>query len=293
MTSTAGTTDAAKTGADTALRVAAIQMVSAASVSENLARAGQLIGEAAAAGARLVVLPEYFVLLGRSDRDKLAIREPDGDGPLQAFLSGQAGAHGIWLVGGTLPLASASPGKVHNSSLVYGPDGRRVARYDKIHLFRFDRAGERYDEAATLVPGRTPTVFDLVAPGDGEAASQAWRIGLSVCYDLRFPELYRAMAPADLILVPSAFTWTTGSAHWELLLRARAVENQCYVLAPAQGGVHENGRRTWGHSMLVDPWGDVVASRAEDGAGVVVGDVSRARLRDVRAGLPALSHRVM
>jgi nitrilase len=293
MTSTAGTRDAAKTGADTALRVAAIQMMSAASVSENLGRAEQLIGEAAAAGARLVVLPEYFVLLGRSDRDKLAIREPDGDGPLQAFLSGQAGAHGIWLVGGTLPLACASPGKVHNSSLVYGPDGRRVARYDKIHLFRLDRGGERYDEAATLVPGRTPTVFDLAAPGEEAAASQAWRIGLSVCYDLRFPELYRAMAPADLILVPSAFTWTTGSAHWELLLRARAVENQCYVLAPAQGGVHENGRRTWGHSMLVDPWGEVVASRVEDGAGVVVGDVSRARLRDVRAGLPALSHRVM
>ena len=320
MTNTAHTADAAPIDADATLRVAAIQMVSATNVSENLGRAEQLIGEAAAAGARLVALPEYFVLLGRSDRDKLAIREADGDGPLQAFLSGQAAAHGIWLVGGTLPLASASPGKVHNSVLVYGPDGRRVARYDKIHLFRFDSGGERYDEATTLVPGRTPTVFDLSAPAQDPsapardpnapargsapargpsasardaAAPQAWRIGLSVCYDLRFPELYRVMAPADLILAPSAFTWTTGSAHWELLLRARAVENQCYLLAPAQGGVHENGRRTWGHSMLVDPWGEVVAVRAEDGAGVVVGEVTRARLKSVRAGLPALSHRVM
>jgi nitrilase len=292
MTNTAHMAGPAPDDAQATLRVAAIQMVSATNVSENLGRAEQLIGEAAAAGARLVALPEYFVLIGRSDRDKLAIREADGDGPLQAFLSGQAAAHGIWLVGGTLPLASANPGKVHNSTLVYGPDGRRVARYDKIHLFRFDSAGERYDEAATLVPGRTPTVFDLVAPASAPA-SQPWRIGLSVCYDLRFPELYRTMAPADLMLVPSAFTWTTGNAHWELLLRARAVENQCYLLAPAQGGVHENGRRTWGHSMLVDPWGEVVAVRLEDGAGVVVGDVSRARLQAVREGLPALSHRVM
>jgi nitrilase len=290
MTQAKKATGTATAVAEPTLRVAAVQMVSAANVSENLARAEQLIGEAAAAGARLVALPEYFVLLGRSDRDKLSIREADGDGPLQSFLSGQAAAHGIWLVGGTLPLASPNPGKVLNSTLVYGPDGRRVARYDKIHLFGFDNGSERFDEAATIAPGRTPAVFDLEAPG---APAATWRVGLSVCYDLRFPELYRALAPADLMLVPSAFTWTTGNAHWEVLLRARAIENQCYLLAPAQGGQHENGRRTWGHSMLVDPWGEVVAMRADDGEGVVVGEVARARLRQVRSGLPALSHRVM
>ena len=288
-------THAAGTSATTepSLRVAAVQMVSGANVSENLARAEQLIGEAAAAGARLVALPEYFVLLGRSDRDKLAIREPDGQGPLQAFLSGQAAAHGLWLVGGTMPLASANPGKVLNSTLVHGPDGRRVARYDKIHLFGFDNGSERYDESTTLLPGRTPTVFDVESAPSPGAPPATWRVGLSVCYDVRFPELYRALSPADLMLVPSSFTWTTGAAHWEVLLRARAIENQCYVLAPAQGGQHENGRRTWGHSMLVDPWGEVVSARTHDGEGVVVGDVSRARLREVRGSLPALAHRVM
>ena len=285
--------DASIGATEPTLRVAAVQMVSAVNVSDNLARAEQLIGEAAAAGARLVALPEYFVQLGRGDRDKLAIREADGDGPLQAFLSGQAAAHGIWLVGGTLPLVGPNPGKVFNSTLVYGPDGRRAARYDKIHLFGFDNGAERYDEAATIAPGRTPTVFDLESPGAAGAPSAVWRIGLSVCYDLRFPELYRALAPVDLVLLPAAFTWTTGSDHWEVLLRARAIENQCYLLAPAQGGKHESGRRTWGHSMLVDPWGAIVSLRAEDGEGVVLGDVARARLRQVRAGLPALSHRVM
>ena len=275
------------------LRVAAVQMVSAANVSDNLARAEQLIGTAAAAGARLVALPEHFALLGHSERDKLSIREADGNGPLQSFLSGQAAAHGIWLIGGTLPLASAHPGKVLNSSLVYGPDGRRVARYDKIHLFGLDHGSERFDESATIAPGRTPVVFDLQAPAREGAAGPAWRIGLSICYDLRFPVLYRALAPIDLLLVPSAFTFTTGSAHWEVLLRARAIENQCYLLAPAQGGQHENGRRTWGHSMLIDPWGEIVAQRTPDGAGIVVGDVAGARLRQVRASLPALSHRVM
>ncbi len=292
MAQAGGGTAASTTGAET-LRVAAVQMVSAVNVSDNLARAEALSGEAAAAGARLVALPEYFVMLGRSDRDKLSIREPDGQGPLQAFLSGQAAAHGIWLVGGTVPLVSPNPGKVLNSTLVYGPDGRRVARYDKIHLFGFDNGSERHDESATIVAGRTPTVFDVDLPGTSGAPPSNWRVGLSVCYDLRFPELYRTLAPADLMLVPSAFTWTTGSAHWEVLLRARAIENQCYLVAPAQGGVHENRRRTWGHSMLVDPWGEIVAIRIEDGEGVVIGDVARDRLRQVRAGLPALSHRVM
>ncbi len=294
MAQARGAADAARGGAQAALRVAAVQMVSGTDVAANLARAEELIGTAAAAGAQLVALPENFVLMGRHDRDKLAIRESDGIGPLQAFLSGQAAAHGIWLVGGTLPLAAANPGKVFNTALVYGPDGRRVARYDKIHLFGFDNGSERYDEAATIAPGRTPVVFDLDLPAAAAgAAATSWRIGLSVCYDLRFPELYRALAPVDLILVPSAFTWTTGSAHWDMLLRARAVENQCYVLAPAQGGRHENGRRTWGRSLLADPWGEIVALHDEDGEGVVVGDVARERLRQVRTGLPALAHRVM
>ena len=275
-----------------AVRVAAVQMVSAASVAPNLAAAERLIGQAASAGARLVALPEHFCLLGHRESDKVAAREADGSGPVQEFLSDQARRHGIWLVGGTLPLASPHPAKVLNASLVYGPDGARVARYDKIHLFGFASGEERFNESATIVAGATPVVFDFGGEGAAGAGAGAWRAGLSVCYDVRFPELYRALAPCDLILVPSAFTWTTGNAHWETLMRARAIENQCYLLAPAQGGRHENGRRTWGRTMLVDPWGDVVASRAE-GEGVVVGDLRRDRIASVRRSLPALSHRVM
>jgi predicted amidohydrolase len=263
-------------------RVAAVQMISAPQVQTNLDAAEKLIAQAAAEGARVVVLPEYFCLLGERDTDKVAVREPDGDGPLQRFLSEQAARHGIWLIGGTVPLACSRPAKVRNSCLVYGPQGERVARYDKIHLFGFQRGNERFDEGATIEAARTPVVVDL----DG------WRVGLSVCYDLRFPELYRALSPVDLIVVPSAFTYTTGSAHWEVLLRARAIENQCYVLAPAQGGRHPNGRRTWGHSMLIDPWGEVLSVLAE-GEGVVAGALERTRLDEVRRILPALGHRVM
>ncbi|HEY0879336.1 MAG TPA: carbon-nitrogen hydrolase family protein [Zeimonas sp.] len=275
---------------DERLRVAAVQMVSSTSVDQNLSHAAARIAEAAGAGARLVALPEYFAMLGRSDRDKLTIREADGDGPIQQFLSMQAAACGVWLVGGTLPLFSPNPGKVLNTSFAYAPDGTRVARYDKIHLFGFQHGDERFDEAATIVAGRTPTVFDVDVGASG--AASRWRVGMSVCYDLRFPELYRTLVPADLILVPSAFTYTTGSAHWEVLLRARAIENQCYVLAPAQGGRHENGRRTWGHSMLVDPWGEIVAMH-DEGEGIAVGDIERARLDSVRASIPALRHRVL
>lgn len=264
------------------LHVAGVQMVSAPDTAPNLESAARLIAQAAAGGAKVVVLPEYFCLLGRRDTDKVALREPDGDGPLQSFLSAQAAQHGVWLVGGTVPLACSRPSRVRNSCLVYGPDGTRRARYDKIHLFGFERGAEKFDESATIEAARTPVVVDV----DG------WRIGLSVCYDLRFPELYRTLSPVDLIVVPSAFTYTTGAAHWEILLRARAIENQCYVLAPAQGGVHGNGRRTWGHTMLVDPWGDVVAVLAE-GEGVVAGALDRARLLEVRRSLPALRHRVM
>jgi len=271
---------------DSRLRVAAIQMVSRATVAPNLADAAELIATAAREGAQLVALPEYFCMMGLQDSDKLAVRESDGRGPLQEFLAAQAAAHRIWLVGGTVPLVSPADDRVLNTALVYGPDGRRVARYDKIHLFSFQRDGESYDEARTIWPGRSPCTFELAAGAVG------LKVGLSVCYDLRFPELYRAMQTPDLILVPSAFTATTGRAHWETLLRARAVENLCYVLAPAQGGRHENGRRTYGHSMLIDPWGLVIAQR-EEGPCVVMGEVDPARIQECRQSLPALRHRVL
>ena len=270
-----------------ALPVAAIQMVSAATVEPNLEAARRLVAEAARGGARLVVLPEFFCLLGRRDADKVDVREPAGDGPLQRFLSELAREHGVWLVGGTVPIASSEPRRIRNACLVHAPDGTLAARYDKVHLFGLNRGEQRFDESATIQPGRTPTVCDVTGT-DG----RRWRVGLSVCYDLRFPEYYRALGTVDLIVVPSAFTWVTGRAHWEVLLRARAIENQCWVLAPAQGGTHENGRRTWGHTMLVDPWGEVVACLPE-GEGVVAGTLSAAQRDRVRAELPALSHRTM
>ncbi len=265
------------------MKIAALQMVSTPDVARNCQAAAEGIAQAAAQGVKLVALPEYFCLLGRSDRDKLSIAEADGDGPIQSFLAETARQHGLWLIGGTLPLRLANATqKVHNSCCVYAPDGSRAARYDKVHLFAFDNGSERYDEGRTLQAGSAPVAF----------AAEGLRIGLSVCYDLRFPELYRALMvpPCDLIVVPSAFTYTTGQAHWELLLRARAIENQCYVLAPAQGGQHENGRRTWGHSVLIDPWGEVLDCRPE-GQGLVLGEIVAGRLAEVRRQLPALEHR--
>ena len=274
------------------MKIAALQMVSTPDVARNLAAARRLIGEAAADGAALVALPEYFCLMGRSDRDKLAIAEPDGDGPIQRTLAEAAREHGVWLIGGTLPIVSATDAsRVRNACCVYAPDGHRAARYDKLHLFRFDDGrGEAYDEGRVLEAGTEPVTFDLAAAG----AERPLQVGLSICYDLRFPELYRALGagrPCDLIAVPSAFTHTTGRAHWELLLRARAVENQCYVIAPAQGGLHENGRRTWGHSLVVDPWGEVLACVEEDGEGIAAAELDGARLAAVRRQLPALEHR--
>ncbi|MDT7834057.1 carbon-nitrogen hydrolase family protein [Aquabacterium sp. OR-4] len=268
------------------LHIAALQMVSTPDVGRNLAAAGRLIAEAADAGAQLVALPEYFCLLGRSDRDKLLVAEAEGDGPIQAFLAAAAQRHGLYLVGGTLPLRGADAEHVRNASLVYAPDGRCVARYDKMHLFAFDNGRERYDEGRVLEAGTAPVAFEARLGG------RAWRVGLSVCYDLRFPELYRALMqpPCDLLVVPSAFTHTTGQAHWELLLRARAVENQCYVLAPAQGGLHENGRRTWGHSLVASPWGTLLACQPE-GEAVVLAEASAGHLAEVRQQLPALAHR--
>lgn len=264
------------------MKIAALQMVSTPDVARNLDAAARLISRAASAGAQLVALPEYFCLMGRRDDDKLGIAEAPGDGPIQRFLSAQAQQHGLWVVGGTLPLRTGNAARVNNSSLVFAPDGTQAARYDKMHLFAFDNGREQYDEGRVLEAGSQPVALQ----------AGPLRVGLSVCYDLRFPELYRALMqpPCDLLCVPSAFTYTTGQAHWELLLRARAVENQCVVLAPAQGGTHENGRRTWGHSMIVDPWGEVLALQAE-GEGVVLASVDAQRLASVRAQLPALRHR--
>ncbi|AFQ49182.1 carbon-nitrogen hydrolase family protein [Burkholderia cepacia] len=266
----------------TPFRVAALQMVSTPDVARNLAEAGRLIAEAAGDGAQLMLLPEYFCFMGHRDTDKLALAEPYRDGPIQRFLADAARRHGIWVIGGTLPLQAPEPDRVLNTTLVFDPSGNEAARYDKIHLFNFEKGDESFDEARTIRAGDTVVAFD--APFG--------RVGLSVCYDLRFPELYRRMGDCALIVVPSAFTYTTGRAHWEMLLRARAVENQCYVLAAAQGGKHENGRRTWGHSMLIDPWGEIVAVR-DEGASVVAGALDPQRIADVRQSLPAWRHRVL
>jgi len=268
------------------MKVAALQMVSTTSVETNLAAARRLIAQAARDGAELVALPEYFCLMGRADRDKLAIAEAPGDGPIQQMLADAAREHRVWLIGGTLPIRSNDPDRVLNSNCVYAPDGMLAARYDKIHLFRYDNGREHYDEGIAIQAGATPTAVQ----------AGALRVGLSVCYDLRFPELYRQLSfapgqpPCDLISVPAAFTHTTGLAHWELLLRARAVENQCYVIAAAQGGRHENGRRTFGRSMVVDPWGEVLAV-VEEGEGIAMAEIDPARIASVRAQLPALEHR--
>jgi nitrilase len=262
-------------------------MVSGTTLDANLRAAGELIAQAAAAGAELVALPEYFCLMGVRDGDKVALREPDGQGPIQDFLAEQARRHGLWLVGGTLPLAASTPQRVRNTVLVYDPQGGRVARYDKIHLFSFKQGNESYDEARTIEPGADVSTFEMTS-----RAGVRLKVGLSVCYDLRFPELFRAMGQPDLILVPAAFTATTGRAHWETLLKARAIENMCYVLAPAQGGVHENGRATFGHSMLIDPWGNVVARHAE-GPGLAIGDITPHLTLRWRSQLPALAHRVL
>jgi deaminated glutathione amidase len=269
------------------LKIAALQTVSTPDVERNLATARRLCEQAAGEGAQLAVLPEYFCFMGPNDRDKLAIAEAAGDGPIQQALAEIAQRHRLWLIGGTVPVRVAGNAQfVLNASCVYAPDGGQAARYDKMHLFRYDNGRECYDEGRVLQAGDTPVAFN----------AGGWRVGCSICYDLRFPELYRTLSytpgqpPCDLIAVPAAFTFTTGRAHWELLLRARAIENQCYVIAAAQGGVHETGRRTWGHSMIVDPWGEVLGVLPE-GEGVVMAEMERSRIASVRTQLPALEHR--
>jgi nitrilase len=268
------------------MKVAAIQMVAGGDLNINLQRAAVLLRQAALAGAELAALPEYFCLIGTKDTDKLVVSEVSGDGEIQQFFADTARELNIWIVGGTMPMKTSDAAHVRNSVLVYSPSGELAARYDKIHLFRFDNGIERYDESHVLERGDQPTSFDLPSK-DGHT----WRIGLSVCYDMRFPELYRSQE-VDAWLVPSAFTYTTGQAHWEILLRARAIENLAYVIAPAQGGTHPSGRRTWGHSMVIEPWGSVLSVLPE-GEGVVMADMDIAHLKHHRQQLPALQHRVL
>jgi len=255
-------------------RIAAIQMVSGPEVAANLAAAERLIAAAAAAGAKLAALPENFYIIGRHEGDKVKVREPDGAGPIQQFLSETAKKHRLWIVGGTAPISTEDEKRIRGACLVYDDAGRRVARYDKMHLFWFKNETESYDEARTLQPGTQPLAI----------ASPFGRLALSVCYDVRFPELYRGLGEFDVMFVPSAFTVPTGAAHWETLLRARAIENKAYVVAPAQGGTHASGRRTWGHSMIVDPWGEILAQR-DEGEGVVLAEIDQERLQEIRRRL--------
>ena len=273
------------------MKIAAVQMVSTPDWPTNRDTAARLIAQAAAAGATLLLLPEYFCVIGRRDTDKLVLAEAPGvtaASPIQAFLSAAAREHGLWLVGGTLPVATACADRALNRCCVYAPDGAEAAHYDKVHLFAFDDGRESYDEGRTLLAGSAPLALQAGPLPNGERL----RVGLSICYDLRFPELYRALMqpPCDVLCVPAAFTHTTGQAHWELLLRARAVENQCYVLAAAQGGTHPNGRRTWGHSMVVGPWGEVIDVLPE-GEGFVLAEVDLEHIAQVRSQLPARRHR--
>ena len=261
-------------------RIAGIQMASGPNVSSNLSEAERLIEIAVNQGAKLVALPEYFAIMGMKDTDKVAARETEGNGLIQRFLAKTAKKHQIWIIAGSVPLECGSKNKVRNSCLVYDDKGKQVARYDKIHLFGLDLGNEHYREEDTIEPGGEVVTLD----------TPFGKIGLSICYDLRFPELYRAMGPVDIIVVPAAFTETTGKAHWETLVRARAIENLAYVLAPAQGGYHTSGRETHGDSMIVDPWG-VVLDRLPRGSGVVLATINPGYLASLRKSLPALKHR--
>jgi nitrilase len=266
------------------LNMASIQMVSTPRINENLDVAARLTKIAANSGAQLAVLPEYFCLMGLKDVDKVDARETAGSGPIQERLAAMAQENNIYLVAGTIPLETKEPNKVLNTSLVFDPKGKQIARYDKIHLFGFQTGTERYEESETIAAGSDPCHFTIKVSG------LEWRFGLSICYDLRFPELYRSLGQVDCHIIPAAFTYTTGKDHWEILLRARAIENQCYVLSSAQGGLHLNRRRTWGESMLIDPWGQILSNLPE-GEGLIQGTLSKDKLKEVRSKLPALNHR--
>lgn len=266
--------------------VAAIQMVSGPEVTENLAVAGELIARAAAGGAQLAVLPENFALMGRKEEEKVAVREVEGEGPIQGFLAEQAARYGLWLVGGTIPLqVDGDDRRVRAACLLFDDRGQRIARYDKVHLFDVEVIGsaERYAESATIAPGERYVVAD----------TPLGRLGLAVCYDLRFPEQFRTMVEQGMTVMalPAAFTAATGKAHWETLLKARAIENQCYVVASAQGGKHANGRETYGDSLIADPWGEIL-QRWPQGPGVVLAEIDEERLAQIRRQFPVLEHRV-
>jgi deaminated glutathione amidase len=265
-----------------AFKVAAVQMASGPNVAGNLNEARRLVEKAVAQGAKLVVLPEFFTIMGVSDAERVAAREQTGKGVMQEFLAEMARKHKIWIVGGSIPMVADAADKVRNTCLVFDDHGEQVARYDKIHLFNLDLGNEHYHEASSIEAGNQVVVVD----------SPFGRIGLAICYDLRFPELFRAMKDVDIIVLPSAFTATTGKMHWEVLVRARAIENLAYVIAPAQGGYHVNGKETHGHSMVVDPWGRVL-DELPRGSGVVIAEINPSYQRSLRASLPALEHRTL
>lgn len=269
--------------------VAAIQMVSGMERDANLEQAAALIKEAAERGAKMVLLPENFALMHPDERQKTKIAEHDCAGPMQDFLGSMAAIHQVYLMGGTIPLKADQPGKVRAASLFYNPQGERIARYDKIHLFDVNlesgevRGAEKYRESNSIEPGDQVVVIE----------TEIGKVGMAVCYDLRFPGLFAQMVDqgAEIIALPSAFTWTTGRDHWEVLLRARAIECQCYLIAPNQGGEHANGRKTWGHSMIIDPWGKVLSVCDVPGSGMAVGQIDLSYLKEVRKNLPVLEHR--
>lgn len=267
-------------------KVAAVQMTSTTSVEKNLQTAEKLLCEAKQSGADLAVLPEYFCLMGQSDTDKVQIREHLGEGPIQKRLSQIAKSNQLYLVGGTIPLVANSAHQVKNTTLVFDPNGELITSYDKIHLFGFKQGAEEYQESKTIEPGYLPCSFKLHKNGVD------WKFGVSICYDIRFPELYRQLGPVDCHIVSAAFTYTTGKSHWEILLRARAIENQSYLLASAQSGLHTNGRSTWGQSMLIDPWGEV-QTELKEGVGFVMGILDKSKIQEIRAKLPSLQHRIL
>ncbi len=264
------------------LKVASVQMVSSTQVQDNIANMQKWVREAAQNGAKWVVLPEYWPIMGANEFDKVALAEPFGSGLLQTTLSDIAKECQIVLFGGSIPLQADVPNKVLNSMLVFDEEGQCISRYDKMHLFGFTGLGESYQEADSIQAGHQVPSLSIHQHGFAQG----------ICYDLRFPEFFRAQAPFDVLILPAAFTYNTGKAHWQMLLQARAVENQCYVIASGQGGLHENGRRTFGHSMIINPWGEIVSVLPE-GEGVVYADISWALLKSVRSKLPALKHQLI